>query len=129
MVQEIRGKLHYFGTDAARALQKYLNERDDLQAGRQPRTTTGLTLAEMVNTYLAFASKRSEAGGISRVTFGDYKWTGGAIVEHFGRTVAPERIRPTEFTSFRNVLAAKYSPSRVGKMVTQTRMMFRWARC
>ena len=54
-------------------------------------------------------------------------WTGKAIIEHFGRTVAPEATRPTEFARFRNNLTANYAPSRVGKMVTQTRMMFRWA--
>jgi hypothetical protein len=33
---KIEGKLHDFGTDANAALGKYLDERDDLQAGRHP---------------------------------------------------------------------------------------------
>ncbi len=127
--KKIRGKQLYFGRwdDPNAALQEYLRTRDDLQAGRQPRSTTGATLAEMVNAYLTAAKNRTEAGGISPVTFSDYKWTGKAIIGHFGRTVAPEGIRPTEFARFRNALTANYSPSRVGKMVTQTRMIFRWA--
>jgi hypothetical protein len=125
--KKIRGKLHYFGTDADAALAKYLNERDDLQAGRQPRTTTGTTQAEMVNTYLGACDECREAGTIAAVTFSDYRVTGKVVVSHFGRTIDPTQIRPTEFARFRNALAVKYAPSRVGKMVTMTRMMFKWA--
>ena len=32
--KRIRGKIHYFGVDPKAALDKYLNQRDVLQAGR-----------------------------------------------------------------------------------------------
>ena len=127
-VKKIRGKLHYFGTDAEAALQKYLNERDDLQAGRKPQgTTVGLCLADMINTYLADAKARRDAGELSPLSFRDYKWTGEQVVDFFGRNSDPCQIRPTEFAAFRNDLAARYAPSRLGKTVTVCRMMFTWA--
>ncbi len=45
--KKIRGKLHYFGpwSDADAALQKYLDEKDDLHAGRlSPTENCGGTL-------------------------------------------------------------------------------------
>ena len=42
--KKIRGKVHFFGVwaDPRAALQKYLDYRDDLQAGRIPRRLSGL---------------------------------------------------------------------------------------
>lgn len=53
--KKIRCKLHYFGRwdkpDAA--LEKYLEERDDLHAGRTPRShRDGLTMRELVYRFL-----------------------------------------------------------------------------
>ena len=124
--KKIRGKIHYFGTDADAALQKYVNERGDLQAGRQPRTTTGVTLRDLVNEYLTMANRRREGGELSALSFWDYKWTAEQMLTHLGKTVDPEQIRPLEFARFRNALVAKYAPSRVGKTVTVCRMIFRW---
>ena len=50
--KKIRGRLHYFGpwSDAEGALQKYLDQRDDLEAGRTPGVGgEGLTVRELLN--------------------------------------------------------------------------------
>jgi hypothetical protein len=45
-------RLVYFGKDPEAALNKYLKERDDLQAGRTPRTRSDAsTLRELVNHF------------------------------------------------------------------------------
>src|SRR5262245_32062043 len=52
--KKIRGKLHYFGpwSDPEAALQRYLDQKDDLLAGRTPRVSNGcLTLRELLNRY------------------------------------------------------------------------------
>ena len=54
--KKIRGKVHFFGVwaDPDAALRKYLDERDDLQAGRIPRRLSAITLAvgDTVNLWL-----------------------------------------------------------------------------
>ena len=62
-------KNHYFGTlaDPTAALNKYLEERDDLQVGRKPRTRgEGLTVRELVNRFLS--AKKSLMDNRKRLT-------------------------------------------------------------
>lgn len=58
-------------------LQKYCEERDDLQAGRIPQRLGGLTLSDMVNLYIAEADGKRNRGELSALSFRDFKSTGG----------------------------------------------------
>src|SRR5271167_1292061 len=73
--KKIRGKLHYFGPwrdpDAAR--QKYLDQRDDLQAGRTPRVFgDGLIVCDLANRFLTSKQNLVNTGEIAQRTFNDY---------------------------------------------------------
>ena len=123
--------MHFFGVwaDPDAALAKYLSERDDLQAGRIPRrlSATTLTVGDTVNLWLKRCDDLRGAGELQPVTFSDYKRCGAVIVEHFGRNTDPEQLRPMDFAAFRLAVAAKYSQSRISKMVIVCRMIFKWA--
>src|ERR1700751_3641287 len=86
--KKIRGKLHYFGpwSDPDGALQKYLDQKDDLHAGRTPRATgEGLTVRDLCNRFLTSKKHLVDTGELSRQTFRDYFLACGQIVTAFGR--------------------------------------------
>jgi hypothetical protein len=83
--KKIRGKTVYFGKDADAALKKYLEQRDDLQAGRTPRDKSGeLTLREMVNRFLSSKRNQMQAGELSARTWTDYYNACESMIEFFG---------------------------------------------
>jgi hypothetical protein len=72
--KKIRGRLHYFGkwADWEAARNKYLNERDDLYAGRTPCNGDGLTVKQLVNRFLTSKQRLVDSGEIQPRTFQDY---------------------------------------------------------
>ena len=63
--KEIRGRMHYFGPweDPDGALAKYLDQKDDLHAGRTPRAAqSAFTVKDAVNAFLNEKKSRVEAG-------------------------------------------------------------------
>ena len=86
--KKIRGKFYYFGPwdDPDAALQKYLDQRNDLHAGRTPREVTdGLTVRDLCNRFLSTKKLLLEAGEI--VTFlvsGRSKFLTGQVINFTG---------------------------------------------
>ena len=70
--------MHYFGpwSDPDGALKKYLEQREDLHAGRKPREATeGLTVKELCNRFLNAKQALVDVGELSPLTWSDYKRT------------------------------------------------------
>src|ERR1019366_4219614 len=85
--KKIRGKMHYFGPwdDPDGALKKYQAERDDLHAGRTPRTKIGcLTLKELLNRFLTSKQHLVDTGELKKVSFMDYKEACRRVAAAFG---------------------------------------------
>jgi Phage integrase family len=129
--KKIRGKLHYFGTDADAAKNKYLEQRDDLQAGRIPKSkqAAGLSLRDGCNLHLTAMKGRRSRGEITTHTFNDCHTTCGNLIQFLGENTLVENLRPEDF--------ARYgaSPGRSGKarslitfgnLVIRTRTVFNW---
>src|SRR5262245_53194372 len=73
--KKIRGKLHYFGpwSDPDGALQKYLEQKDALHAGRKPRPDSeGQTIKDLVNAFLNHKQALVNTGELSPRTWADY---------------------------------------------------------
>lgn len=73
--KKVAGKVWYFGTwsDPQGALREYLEIKDSLQAGIDPRKNQAgaLTLGELWNNYLHNQKQRADVGEISQRTWQD----------------------------------------------------------
>src|SRR6516162_5328372 len=74
--KKIRGRMFYFGPwhDTQGALSRYLEQRDDLHAGRVPAAASanGLSVRELCNRFLTSKKHKLETGQLSPQSFGDY---------------------------------------------------------
>ena len=85
--KKICGKLHYFGpwSDPEGALQRYVDRRDDLQAGRVPRVKEKtLAVGELLDGYLSAKKAFVDSGEILSTTFDEYHRTCVRIGRVFG---------------------------------------------
>lgn len=86
--KNVRGTIHYFGVwgDPEAALQKYLDQKDDLQAGRKPRggSENGPEFADLLDEFLVAKRHLVETGELSIRSFKDYHLTCDRIVAAFG---------------------------------------------
>src|SRR5205807_7889328 len=72
--KKIRGKLYYFGPvgNPDAALQKYLEQRDALHAGKKPREdASAATVKSAVNAFLAAKEELVDSGELSKLTWNE----------------------------------------------------------
>ncbi|MBI3462345.1 MAG: hypothetical protein HY000_04695, partial [Planctomycetes bacterium] len=128
--KKIRGKLRYFGPwqNPEAALERYLNERDDLYAGRKPRTSAdGLTLRDLLNRFLTAKTHLLETGEIVERTFRDYHQTCERLSDIFGKTRVVEDLASDDFEKLREKLAKTLGPVALGNEIQRTRTVFKYA--
>ena len=128
--KKIKGKVHFFGVwnDPDAALAKYLDERDDLQAGRIPRRLSSVVVnvGSLVNLFLDQRNAKVQSGSLSPQMFVDYRNCAKFLIEHLGRSTAVETLRPADFIGLRDLWAGKYASGRLNKLVQMTRTIFKW---
>lgn len=128
--KKIRGKLHYFGKwgDPDAALQRYVEERDDLYAGRKPRRNReGLTVRDLVNKFLLAKKARVDAGELALGTFGDQYKTCNRVLTVFGGGRLVEDLAADDFETLRAQIAKTYSKLSRKVEIKRVRSIFRYA--
>jgi integrase len=131
--KKVRGKTRFFGPtkgdeDGQKALANWKEQQDDLRAGREPRAKDagGLTLADLVNKFLAGKRIDQKSGKLSPRTYVEYTRTCGLLIETFGRDRLVSDIRPDDFERLYNRLTAKHGLTTIGREVTMVRSVFRY---
>jgi integrase len=128
--KKIRGKMHYFGPwdDPEGALTTYLNQKDDLHAGRTPRVQReGLTVRDLVNRFLTFKRQLLDIGEIVARTFKDYHATGGRIIDVFGQSRLVSDLAADDFERLRGELAKTMGVVSLGNEIQRVRVLFKYA--
>ncbi len=139
--KRIKGKLHYFGTDKDKALEKWADERDYLLAGRvPPKKDASPALSELGNLFVARCRERVSAGEMEARTAKDYESCVGRLIQILGRDCRPEHLRPIDYGKVRAELAEpverkrnggrtveRRSPGSVGGDIRRLRVFLNWA--
>ena len=132
--KKIRGKRVYFGpwADPEAALRKYVDERDEWQAGVNPRLNRtgvagGTTVRRLCNQYLTAQKAKVNSGELSEKSFADMHRTCRRILEFFGRDRDVAKLGPADFGAFRRSFPDNWSLTTIGNQVRRSRMVFLYA--
>ena len=131
--KKIRGQFQYFGAVAddpkgKAALEKWLEQKDDLLAGRRPRPKTdGLTIRELCDRFMVSRKDRLDTRELTPATFADYYSTCRRIIEFFGKNQLVSDLAPGDFQRFRASLAKGWGPVTLGNEIQRVRVVFRYA--
>ncbi len=129
--KKIRGKLVYFGVWSApdAALKSYLEQKEDLHAGRKPRPDpSAVTVKDVANDFLNAKQALVDTGELSERTWADYKQVCDMVVAHLGKSRLAEDVGPDDFAALRKKVAKRWGPQRLGsKLIQYTRCLFKHA--
>lgn len=133
--KKIRGAFAYFGKVAddpkgEKALALWLDQKDELLAGRKPRPKTDdgrLTVRDLCNRFLSAKVKRLQEGLLSPATFADAKETTDRIVRVFGKSRSVEDLDGDDFAELRADIAKTRNPESVGNEINRVRSVFKFA--
>ncbi len=97
--KKVRGRLIYFGPwrDPEGALDRWLEDKDDLLAGRTPQHDEGLTVRDLVNRFLTSKKRLVESRELHERTWEDYDAICKRVIEEFGRNHLVESLKPSDF--------------------------------
>ena len=130
--KKVRGKLVYFGKVAddqkgKAALLVWLDQKDDLLAGRTPRTAgDALTVADLVNQFLTSKEQLVATGEIQQRTWHDYYLVCERIVRVFGRNRLVSDLAVDDFAKLRADSSKTRGPVALSNDIARARVLFKW---
>jgi integrase len=131
--KKVRGKFCYFGKIAddekgEAALEKWLDQKDELLAGRTPRVTgDGLTMRDLCNQFRSHKEQQVQCGEITHRTYKDYVGATDRLIAFFGRTRLVVDLAADDFAALRADTAKTYGPVALGNQIQRFRTIFKFA--
>lgn len=128
--KKINGKPHYFGrwAEPEVALQKYLDQKDDLYAGRVPRKSVGgVTVKHVINSFLDAKKTLLTSKELSGHSWDMYRNTCDIIAARMNLTRCVADLQPADFVDLRTKLAKGVGLVTLGIRIRIARMVFKFA--
>ena len=130
--RKIKGKFHYFGRvesdpNGDAALKLWLEQRDDLLAGRVPRAKVGIKLSDVCNQFLTAKRRAVDSGKLSARTFVEYDRTCQLLIKTYGRDRLAEDLGPADFSKLYGDLVKSFGLTTIGREVIKVRTLFNFA--
>jgi integrase len=132
--KKVRGDFKYFGRwkddpKGEKAILKWLDERDDLLAGREPRAkgdAAGLTVKGLCDRYLAAKELQRDSGELKPATFNEYYKSCLRIAAAFGRGRLVSDLVPDDFRQLRKAIAKIRCIGSLGNEIQKIRSVFKF---
>lgn len=130
--KRIKGTLYYFGSDAEKALERYLRERDWIVAGKTPppievADADGLRLRRLLNEFLNAKRRAVDAGEMTERSLVDYKRTAKLLVQFFDANRLVADLRPRDFEDLKRwFVRRKLRVTTIVGEVTRVKAIFRY---
>jgi integrase len=130
--KKIRGKFAYFGKvaddpDGQKALALWLEQKDDLLAGRTPRVRAeGFTLRELLDRFVVSKRHLLDTREISAKHFAELYGTCRRIGDAFGLNRLVIDLASDDFERLRKSIAKQWGPTRLGNEVQRVRSVFKF---
>ncbi|EAQ82792.1 hypothetical protein DSM3645_10342 [Blastopirellula marina DSM 3645] len=127
--KKVNGKFHYFGTwiDPQAALDRWLDQKDDILAGREVRQGAGLKVRDLVNAFLNSKTRLVESEELAKRTWESYDRRMGTVLESLGKGRHVETLRPIDFEKLRAIFAKDHGPVTLTGDITIVRSLFKYA--
>ena len=130
--KKVRGKFRYFGKvaddpDGQAALALWLEQKDDLLAGRTPRVKSeGLAIRDLLNRYLTAKRHLLDTREITPKHFAELYACCQRIGGTFGLTRVVVDLAADDFERLRKAIAKQWGPVRLGNEVQRVRSVFKF---
>lgn len=127
--KKVRGDMKYFGpwNDPDGALNRWLEQKDDLLAGRRPRPKeTGLTLKGLFDRYMTAQETKRDGGELTPLMFQCYLKALKRVTGLFGVSRLVSDVTPEDWGKLRAELAKTLGPVSLAVEIQRIRTAFNW---
>ncbi len=130
--KKVRGRFFYFGKmvddpDGVTALERWLDVKDDLLAGRTPRVKRdGLIVSDLCNRFLTAKEHLLDTREIVERTWRDYYTVCERIVRVFGKDRLVDDLAANDFAVLRKDFAKTRGPFTLAGDITRVRSVFKF---
>jgi hypothetical protein len=131
--KKVRGRVFYFGRVAddpkgVAALELWLEQKDDLEAGREPREKSeALTVEGLCDFFLAHKEGMRDNNEIKARTFWSYHTTCADIIKAFTKGRAVTDLGPDDFRKLRITMSKTRGAVAMRNEMQRVRTIFKFA--